>query len=58
MNINDLAEFLSIIDKIGIEQNNNLTRAEKEFFKNCVNEAKKHVNENQDNDRQNKRVRF
>lgn len=45
MNINDLAEFLSIIDKIGIEQNNNLTREEKEFFKKCVDEAKKHVNE-------------
>ncbi len=43
MDIKGLAEFLSIVDKLQIEKDNRLTRVEKEFFKECVDEAKRQL---------------
>ena len=41
-----LAEILAIIGKLNIESNPNLTREEKEFWKQFVDEIKKKVADN------------
>ena len=43
MNIVELANFLAILNKINIENNPNLSRAEKEYFKQMVDIMKKQV---------------